>query len=431
MRVLLTGANGFIGRHILAALRARGHVVQAAVRNPDALRRRFPDVEAIRADFNRDVSADLWRPRLAGIDAVVNCAGVLHGGRGQDMKAIHAAAPIALFDACATAGVRRVVQISAISADEAAGTAYALTKKRADDHLRTLPVAWTILRPSLIYGPGSYGGTSVLRGLAGLPFVSPLIGDGSAAFRPLHMDDLVETVMRVIEQDRFAGQTLEPVGPHVLTQRDLVARYRRWLGLEPAVSISFPLPFLRLAARVADIAGGGPMGTMGLRQALAGNAGGEDDGVFARAIGFTPRSMDEQLARQPANTQDLWQARLYFLRPLLRAMLLLLWLGSAIAGTLAPVDAYAAVDAALTHLGLPSRPLALAFSMVDFLIAIALFVRWKPRLTGLLQLAVVSGYTVLLGVLAPGLWLDPFGALLKNLPILAAIGVWMVLEEER
>lgn len=431
MKVLLTGANGFIGRQILAGLRARGHVVVAAVRNPETSRRRFPDIETVRVDFNRDVSADVWRPRLVGIDAVVNCAGVLHGGRGQDMDAIHAAAPIALFEACVAVGVRRVVQISAVSAEDSAGTAYALTKKRADDHLRTLPLDWTILRPSLVYGDGSYGGTSVLRGLAGLPFVSPSIGDGSAPFRPLYMDDLVETIARVIEQDRFAGRTLEPVGPQVMTERDLVARYRRWLGLKPAVPIAVPLPILRLAARMADMAGGGPMGTMGLRQALAGNAGREEDGVFARAIGFAPRAIDEQLARRPADTQDLWQAKLYFLRPLLRAMLVLLWLGSALAGLLAPVASYAAVDAALAQLGVPSQMLALAFSAVDLLIALALFVRWKPRIVGIAQLVIVGGYTVLLGALAPSLWMDPFGALIKNLPILAAIGVWMVLEEER
>lgn len=100
-------------------------------------------------------------------------------------------------------------------------------------------------------------------------------------------------------------------------------------------------------------------------------------------------------------------------------------------GLLAPVASYAAVDAALTAVGLPVRPLALAFSFVDLLIAAALLVRWRPRLTAAVQLAVVAGYTILLGALVPELWLDPFGALLKNLPILAAIVALAVLERER
>jgi uncharacterized protein YbjT (DUF2867 family) len=403
----------------------------ATVRDPAAFRRKWPDVEAVATDLNHDTSSEVWRPRLAGVEAVMNCAGVLHGGRGQDIAAIHATAPIALFDACVASGIRRVVQVSAISADDDAGTEYALTKKRADDHLRGLPLDWTILRPSLVYGEGSYGGTSALRGLAGLPCFSPLVGDGSAAFRPIHIDDLVATVARIVESDRFARQTLEPVGPEVVTLRDLIAKYRVWLGLAPVPAVAIPMPVMRVASRVVDLAGGGPLGTASLRQLEVGNVGKEPATAFADKIGFIPRRMDEMLARRPAQTQDLWHARLYFLRPLLRTVLIFLWLGSALAGVLAPVASYALVDAAFSSLGLPSRPLALAFSLVDLLIAVALFVCWRPRWMAAIQLIVVGGYTILLTVLAPGLWLEPFGALLKNLPILALIGVWAVLEEER
>ena len=403
----------------------------AAVRDPAAFRRKWPEVEAFTADFNRDVTLEAWRPRLAGVETVINCAGVLHGGRGQDIEAIHATAPIALFDACAAAGIRRVVQVSAISADDEAGTDYALTKKRADDHLRTLSLDCTVLRPSLVYGEGSYGGTSALRGLAGLPGLSPLVGDGSAAFRPIHIDDLVETLVRIVESDRFARRTLEPVGPEVVTLRGFIGKYRAWLGLAPVPTLTIPMPVMRVAARIADLAGGGPLGTASLRQLEVGNAGTEPATTFADKIGFRPRRMDDMLARRPAQTQDFWHARLYFLRPLLRTVLILLWLGSALAGLLAPVASYAVVDAAFSSLGLPSRPLALAFSGVDLLIAGALLVRWRPRWMAAIQMAVVAGYTILLTVLAPGLWLEPFGALLKNLAILALIGVWMVLEEER
>lgn len=431
MRILLTGANGFIGGQLLAGLVARGHEVVGAVRNPATLRGRFPGVEAVAVDFNRDIAASDWVSRLAGIDAVINCAGVLHGGKGQDIEAIHAKAPIALFDACLAAKVRRVVQISAISADAEAGTTYALTKKRADDHLRSLTLDWTVLRPSLIYGEGSYGGTSALRGLAGLPLITPMVGDGSASFRPLHIDDLVETVARVLESERFIGETLDPAGPEIVSLRDLVRRYRSWLGLQPALLIQIPFPLMALVARIADLGGGGPMGTASLQQLRYGNAGGAAAAAFVDQIGFTPRTLQAALSRRPAQTQDLWHARLYFLRPVLRATLILLWLGSALAGLLAPMASYADVAGAFATLGLPARPLAIAFSFVDLLIAAGLLLRWRPRVLAALQLAVVGGYTVLLGALVPALWLDPFGALLKNLPILAAICAWAILEEER
>jgi hypothetical protein len=251
------------------------------------------------------------------------------------------------------------------------------------------------------------------------------------AFRPIHIDDLSETVVRVIESDRFSRRTLEPVGPDILTLAEIVAKYRRWLGLPPAKRIVLPLPLMVVVARLADMAGGGPMGSTGLRQALAGNAGREASGVFAGEIGFAPLSMDERLARRPAQTQDLWHARLYFARPLLRVALALMWLGSGVVGAVAPATSYAVVDVRVIALGLPARTLAIGFCIVDVAIGLALLGRFRPRLLAAIQLCVVGGYTIGLTLIAPSLWLDPFGALLKNLPILAAICIWAGLEDER
>ncbi len=102
MRILLTGANGFIGRHITAALLGAGHDVVAAVRALAEVRRAFPEVTAIAADMNAGTEPEAWVPRLAGVDAVVNCAGILQGSRGQSIEAVHYLGPKALFDACAT-----------------------------------------------------------------------------------------------------------------------------------------------------------------------------------------------------------------------------------------------------------------------------------------------------------------------------------------
>ncbi len=204
--------------------------------------------------------------------------------------------------------------------------------------------------------------------------------------------------------------------------RDVVAKYRQWLGLAPAWGVSLPLPLLRLAARLADWAGGGPMGSVGLAQTLAGNAGHEPAGAFAQAIGFAPTSMDERLARRPAQTQDLWHARLYFLRPVLRIALAAMWLGSAAVGLLTPPAQYAAIAAPWV---------AWLFSAIDLLIGLALVTRTRPRLVGMAQLVIVGAYTIGLTLLAPSLWLDPYGGLLKNLVILVSVLAWMALEEER
>ena len=130
MRILLLGATGFLGRHICARLLAEGYLVVAAVRDSQSARRRFPDIETVTLDMNCMVEAEDWEPYLANVDAVINCAGILQSTLGQSAFAIHTRSPIALFEACAAANVRRVIQISAVSADSAAGTEYALTKKK-------------------------------------------------------------------------------------------------------------------------------------------------------------------------------------------------------------------------------------------------------------------------------------------------------------
>ena len=164
MKVLLFGATGFIGRHVAAHLLCEGHGVVAAVRDVESATRRFPGIEAVRVDLNRMTMPADWTPLLFQIDAVVNCAGILQSGAGQLAHAIHALAPIALFQACEDAGLQRIVHVSAVSADSDAGTEYAATKKAADDDLRSRNLQWVLLRPSLVYASGSYGGTSAIRG---------------------------------------------------------------------------------------------------------------------------------------------------------------------------------------------------------------------------------------------------------------------------
>src|SRR5262245_29455512 len=122
MRVLVTGAYGLIGSAILARLHRDGHGLVGAGRSIAVARRRFPYAQWIVADFHALTTAAQWVPLLAGIDAVVNCVGAFQHSLRDDLRSIHVAAPLALFDACTQAGVRRVIHVSALGAGAAGPT---------------------------------------------------------------------------------------------------------------------------------------------------------------------------------------------------------------------------------------------------------------------------------------------------------------------
>ena len=427
MRILLLGASGFIGRELFAALTERGHRVVAAVRDAVAAPP-FASEAPIVVDLNRDITAQAWTARLAGIDAVVNCAGVLQGSRRQSIEAIHAHAPAALFEACEKAGVRRVVQISAISADREAGTAYAITKLAADDRLRARGLDWVVLRPSLVHARGAYGGTALLRALAALPFAIPVPGDGAQRFQPIHIDDLARVVARALETDALLRQTLDPVGPEVVTLRAMLGDYRRWLGLAPAPAVAIPGALARLAARLGDVFGA-TLNSTALAQLEYGNTG--DYAAFESASGIAAAGWKAALAAHPAHAQDLWHARLYFVRPLLRITLALLWFVSGFAGLFA-LRQWAPLFASGLHIPLAVAGSALvAACFLDIAIAVLLARRWRPRRVALAQVILISGYTAIATALWPSLWSESLGPLLKNLPILAAALALGAIEEER
>ena len=424
MRILLTGANGFIGRYLLAHLLLAGHDVVPAVRHVASTDRLLPRPSSIFADLNRDTDPSIWLPRLSGIDAVINCAGILHARRGQSVEAIHSDSPKALFAACQQASIRRVIQISAISAEAAAGTAYALTKKTADDALSATDLDWVILRPSIVYAEGAYGGTALLRALAALPFAIPIPGDGNQPFQPIHIDDLAAVVLKILDVSSIRRVIIDPVGPQPMTLGEILADLRRWLGFARAPFIHIPLSLVRIAARIGDQTGG-PMNSTAIRQLEFGNAG--DAEHFVKVTGIVPRRWSDALLAMPAQQQDRWHARLFFVRPLLRLTIAATWLFSGIAGLVNPTTD---LMIRLTGIGI-TRQASLAACAFDIAIGLAILLRWRTGLLAVTQLALVVIYSAVLSIVLPDLWLEPLGPLLKNLPFVAGVLALAAIEQDR
>jgi uncharacterized protein YbjT (DUF2867 family) len=234
MNILLTGANGFVGRNIAAALTAAGHRIKPVSRR-DGI------------DFACMTTPTCWLPHLNKIDAVINCVGIIGEQGSQRFEPLHTLAPSALFRACREAGVRRVLQISALGADHTAFSAYHLSKRAADDVLRTLELDWFVLRPSLIYGKGGKSAELFMR-LARMPII-PVIGDGLQKLQPVHISDVVATVMQCLTS-RETGKTLDILGMETLTFTEWLQWMRRAQGLQPVPVLRVPFPLALAFARV-------------------------------------------------------------------------------------------------------------------------------------------------------------------------------------
>lgn len=371
---------------------------------------------------------EAWVSVLAGVDGVINAAGVLQPRREAESWAVHEHMPKALFEASHAAGVRRVIQISAVGVEEGT-TVFARSKLAGDKALMAMDLDWTILRPAVVVGDGSYGGTSMLRAIAAFPLVTPVIGNGETELGFIHKEDLARSIVQLLQTGAAERKILEPASAERFSLTQTVQAYRSWLGLGTAPVLRTPRWCVNLAAKLGDWFKLDPITSTSVAQfntRLTGNAA-----EFEAATGVRARGLREILASRPAEVQDLWHARLYLIRPLVRLSLAVLWLASGLLGLFAEPADYAAILAPLTQNPSVLLGAAVVTSVIDLIIAAALLAGWRLKEFAVLQLLMVFGYTVTLTIFAPYLWGDLFGSVLKNLPILALLLVHRVLEEER
>ncbi|QTD46733.1 NAD-dependent epimerase/dehydratase family protein [Ottowia testudinis] len=291
MNILLCGATGFIGRHIHAALRAAGHQVHAPSRRG-----------APALDFSRALHVRDWLPHLAGQDAVINAVGVLRNTRRQPMAAVHDAAPRALFDACAQAGVRRVVHVSALGID-GNPTLYARSKQAADAHLLALTQAGqldgVVLRPSIVFGRGGDSSELFMR-LARCPALLLPRPVQRAQVQPLAVGELAEAVARLVSRRAPTG-LIELGGAQALTLAAFIASLRQQLGHRRAWVAPLPGVLTTLSVRLGDRVPVVPWCSETLALLAQDNV--TDSTALQALLGRAPTPPDELLHVTPALNQ--------------------------------------------------------------------------------------------------------------------------------
>lgn len=218
MNILLTGASGFIASHLQHALQQNEHNITAC-RHRKHIKQQA-SIRTITVDFMRMHQAKDWSPYLKDIDLVINSVGIITESKRHTFEQLHYQAPVSLFQACEQMGVKRVIQISALGADESAIFPYHLSKLAADNVLRNSTLDWFVLRPSLVYGKGGES-FALFQTLSNLPVI-PLIDDGQQMIQPVHISDLVATVLRCLESDVPSQQTIDVIGEQAIS-------YKGWM----------------------------------------------------------------------------------------------------------------------------------------------------------------------------------------------------------
>jgi len=291
--IAVTGATGFVGRHLTALLARRGHRVRVMVRRPARLRAlQGLSVETVPGDLRHDANA--LAALVRGADAIVHLVGIIVERGSATFENVHVGGTDRLLAAARDAGVRRFVHMSALGArDQAWATPYHRTKWRAEELVRASGVSHAIVRPSIISGPESAPIRTLVRLHRWSPVV-PVFGDGSYATQPVWIGDVALAIALAAERPSLSG-AFELGGPAVLSYREFLRAIGRASG-HPRPLLQVPLPLARAGAKLLGLAGPlAPLTTDLLQMLVEGSVTREN--ALESSFGIRPLSFEAGLGR--------------------------------------------------------------------------------------------------------------------------------------
>jgi NADH dehydrogenase len=290
--ILVTGATGFIGPHVVHALRAEDRPVRALVRSgADAGRLHAWGVETVVGDVT---DAATLPGALEGVDAVVHLVSILTGS-ARDFDRVMVLGTRNLLAAAVAANVRRFVLMSALGTSEETRSLvpYYGAKWEMEQAVKSSGLEHVIFRPSFVFGDG--GALKQFKGIAKRAPVTPVIGPGTQRIQPIWVEDVAAYVAAAIDAPEAANRTFELGGPDVVTWNEFWERLKRAAGIRrPTVHVPFGL--MRAQARVLELLPSPPVTRDQLTMLEAGdNVVSNSDAVDTFGLALVP--LDEQLRR--------------------------------------------------------------------------------------------------------------------------------------
>jgi NADH dehydrogenase len=306
--VFVTGANGFVGSHLVPALLDAGHRVLAMVRTEDdgaEVMRRLTAAQQASTEIRiGDVTEpDTLGAALAGADAVLHLVAIPRDwDGGASLRLVNTEGTRHVLRATEEAGIRRFVHLGALGVVDEPELHYGSSKAKAMALVRESGLDWTILKPSLLFGPRD-GFFNILAGLVRMsPGIVPITGSGNARFQPLAIEDLARVAVATFADDGTIGHEYDLGGPRIWTYREIMAEVLRAMGARRLL-VPMPVAVIRLVAASAEaVRIPFPVATDQLRQLRFDNVG-DPDGV-RQAFGFEPRPMEGGLTHLRRKLRD-------------------------------------------------------------------------------------------------------------------------------
>ena len=247
--VLVTGATGFVGHALLHRLCAAGHVVRCLVRRgSEANLRGQGAIARIEGDI---VTRHGLEEAMAGCDAVIHLVGIIREQRtaGLTFERVHTEGTQHVIEAAAAAGIRRFLHMSALGTRSGAAARYHRTKWAAEEAVRASGLAWTIFRPSIIYGRGD-GLVTMLASMVRRMPVVPVIGSGRQRLQPVPVEHVAAGFADALELPATIERTYEVGGPEAVTMVELLDLIGRALGRRRLLKVHVPVAVMAPLAKV-------------------------------------------------------------------------------------------------------------------------------------------------------------------------------------
>jgi len=288
----VTGASGFVGRHIVDQLVARGHRPRVLLRHPE--RRPFAQPDAVDIVVGSLTDADALRRLAVGADALIHLVGIIVERRDATFAAVHIEGTRAVAAAARAAGVRRLVHMSALGARDTSGaTPYHRTKAAGEAVVRASGVPHVIFRPSFISGPGNVPIATLARLHRFAPLV-PVFGDGGFPIQPVWIGD-VTLAFALAAEGRGSDEAYELGGPSAMPYSEFLRAIGRASG-HPRPLVRVPLGLVRAATRVFDLLGpAAPLSSDQLQMLVEGSA--TPHNAVQSVFGIRPVAFEEGLRR--------------------------------------------------------------------------------------------------------------------------------------